>query len=415
MRTHRVDWYHHLPQYVKEILETLHTAGHEAYVVGGAVRDLWLGLQPKDFDVVSGATPDEVEKLFTRTEGVGRQFGIMIVITDAGPVEVARFRADAEYKDGRHPTGVVFSSPEEDAKRRDFTINGLFYDPKKGEVIDYVEGIQDLEAKLIRCVGDPEVRFQEDSLRMLRAVRFHSQLAARGFSLDSELVQSVQKLAPRLALVSRERVTQEIEKIFLSPQPSVGLFDLVLCALWQQVFRCPLPNAAVHSNFDVLGETYLLFSSRPAALPLFVSAAERWLSGWPADSFVLTKDAKAAMKAVPSLCEKLLRYTSLFRAEKKLLLSEEFIFEALTILEVEGDEEVQAMIDEAEANRKTWADAKTLNPPPLVNGQDLISLGIKPGPEMKVHLDAVRAAQLGEEINTKAEALALVKKKLGLP
>ncbi len=412
MRTHRVDWYHLLPQYVKEILSTLQAAGHEAYVVGGSVRDLWLGLQPKDYDLVSSATPDEVEKLFPRTEGVGRQFGIMIVITQDGPVEVARFRADAEYKDGRHPTEVVFSSPEEDAKRRDFTINGLFYDPRKGEVIDYVLGIEDLEAKLIRCVGDPELRFQEDSLRMLRAVRFHAQLSSRGFTLDPELVLSIQKLASRLSLVSRERITQETEKIFLSPQPSVGLFDLVLTGQWPAVFQCQPPNASVHSNFDVLGEAFLLLSSRPAKLPLFVAAAARWVPSWKHEAFILTKECKEALRQVPSLCEKLLRYSSLFRAEKKMLLSEEFIFEAMTVLEVEGDEATQGMIDEAEANRKTWSESKLLNPPPLLNGQDLIVLGMKPGPELKKQLEMVRLAQLNEEINTRTEAVTLVKKKM---
>ena len=163
MRTFGVDWYHHLPPHVKGILGTLHGAGHEAYLVGGAVRDLWLGLGPKDFDLASSATPEEVEQLFTRTESVGRQFGIMIVIAEEGAVEVARFRADAEYKDGRHPEAITFSSPEEDAKRRDFTLNALFYDGAKKQVIDYVGGVEDIEARLIRCVGDPRKRFNVSS------------------------------------------------------------------------------------------------------------------------------------------------------------------------------------------------------------------------------------------------------------
>src|SRR5262249_37279292 len=148
---------------------------------------------------------------------------------------------DAEYKDGRHPTGVVFSSPEEDAKRRDFTINALFCDPVKGELIDWVGGVEDLQGKRIRCVGDAGQRFEEDSLRMLRAARFHSQLAERGFELDGELGAAIRKHASRLSLVSRERVTQEVGKILLSPRPSVGLFDLVLLGLWQPVFGCAPP------------------------------------------------------------------------------------------------------------------------------------------------------------------------------
>ena len=412
MRTHRVDWYHHLPAHVKGILTTLQKAGHEAYLVGGSVRDLWLGLPPKDFDLVSGATPDEVEKLFPRTEGVGRQFGIMIVVTEEGPVEVARFRADAEYKDGRHPTGVTFSSPEEDAKRRDFTINGLFYDAERGEVIDYVGGISDLESKIIRCVGDSATRFHEDSLRMLRAVRFHAQLAAKGFELDPELVGAIQKLSSRLSLVSRERVTQELEKIFLSPQPGIGTFDLVLTGLWEPTFRAPPPNAAVHANFDVLGETFLMLSSRPPGLSLFVAAAQRWVPGWNAAAFVLTREAKAALEQVPKLCDQLKTYDKLFRAQKKMLLSEELIFEALAILDVEADETVQDLLDLALENRATWAESKLLHPAHLLNGGDLIAIGYKPGPAIKAALEKVRIAQLNEELNTKEEALELAKKLL---
>src|SRR6218665_1336476 len=155
MRSYDVEWYHHLPSHVKEILDRLQGAGRKAFVVGGAVRDLWLGRKPKDFDIVSEATPEEIEKLFPKTLDVGRAFGIMIVVTGDGPVEVARFRADGAYTDGRHPDEIRFSDPDEDAQRRDFTINGLFYDHATGKVLDYVGGVEDLKAKRIRAVGDP--------------------------------------------------------------------------------------------------------------------------------------------------------------------------------------------------------------------------------------------------------------------
>ncbi len=410
MRTHSVDWYHHLPAHVKEILATLQGAGFEAYIAGGAVRDLWMGLKPKDFDLASSATPEEVEKLFPRTEGVGKQFGIMIVITEGGPVEVARFRADAEYKDGRHPTGVVFSSPEEDAKRRDFTINGLFYHPAKGEVLDYVGGVEDLEAKLIRCVGDPALRFEEDSLRMLRAVRFHAQLP--GFYLDAELVQAVRKHSPRLNLVSRERITQEMLKVFLSPRPSVGIFDLVLMNLWAPVFGCPEPNASVHANFDVLGEIYTGLTNRPAESPLFLAGAARWFNGWKAEeSFVLTREAKATLKAVPGFLESLRRYFSLERARKKILLAEPHAAEAVAILRVDGDEDLLNLLDEAWADRERWEQSGLLNPAPLLTGADLLAAGHQPGPQIKTLLEKARLAQLNEEITTKEEALAKMRTK----
>jgi tRNA nucleotidyltransferase/poly(A) polymerase len=353
-----------------------------------------------------------VEKLFPRTEGVGRQFGIMIVVTAGGPVEVARFRADAEYKDGRHPTGVVFSSPEEDAKRRDFTINALFCDPVKGEVADYVGGVDDLEARRIRCVGDPELRFEEDSLRMLRAARFHSQLSPKGFELDPSLASAVRARASRLSLVSRERVTQEVGKIFLSPQPSVGLFDLVLLGLWEPVFGTPPPPAPIHAQFDALGEAFTRLANRAAPLSLFVAAGARWFPGWSAeDSFVLTREAKASLKEVPPLCERLARYASLDKAAKKELLASPHAFEAIAILRVSAEDELLNLLDEAEEDRARWEERGRLDPPPLLTGRDLQAAGFAAGPGMKALLAEARRAQLNEEVGTKEDALALLKKK----
>lgn len=413
MRVHGVDWYHHLPAHVKGILETLRKAGHEAYLVGGCVRDLWLGLAPKDFDLASGATPDEVEKLFPRTEGVGRAFGVMLVVTENGPVEVARFRADAEYEDGRRPTGVAFSSPEEDAKRRDFTINALFYDPAKGEVIDYVGGINDLERKRIRCVGDPELRFQEDSLRMLRAARFHAQLAPAGFLLDEALVRAVQGAAPRLSLVSRERVTQELEKILRSEDPGTGLLDLVILGLWEPVFGTPPPPASLYADFGVLGEAFRSLAGAAPGPALFFAAAAAWIPGLRGEErFVLPRECKAALRKVPTLQERLRGYGPLDRAGKKRLLAEPYVLEAIAILRVRGDEALLDLLDEALADRERWTVAGSLNPPPLVSGDDLLALGLKPGPRIKEVLDAVRAAQLGEELDGREEALALARRML---
>jgi tRNA nucleotidyltransferase/poly(A) polymerase len=391
---------------VKGILGTLQGAGFEAYLVGGAVRDLWLGITPKDFDLASGATPEEVERLFPRTEGVGRQFGIMVVVTEGGPVELARFRADAEYKNGRHPEGVVFSSPEEDAKRRDFTINGLFYDTRKGEILDYVGGLDDLERRRIRCVGSAELRFEEDALRMLRAVRFHAQLAPSGFTLDPSLLGSIRKQARRLELVSRERITQELEKIFLSQGPSVGTFDLVLCGLWEEVFGTAPPNAAVHANFDALGDYFITIAARRPELPLFLAALAQWLPGWnPEKSFVLSKESKAVLKAVPRLAGKLESYSSLPRAGKKLLLVAPFALEAIAILHVNGEESLRDLLEEALADRERWLKAGLLDPPPLLTGADLVALGHKPGPRFKALLEEIRLAQLNEEIDTREAAL----------
>src|SRR3989338_7851594 len=158
------------------IVRTLKKAGHEDYFVGGCGRDLVMRRDPKDYDVATSARPEEVAKLFRRTIPVGAQFGVQIVMIGKTAYEVATFRTDQEYKDGRHPEGVIFSSPKEDALRRDFTVNGLFYDPLKKKVIDYVGGREDLKKRLIRAIGDPDSRFAEDRLRMLRAVRFAATL-----------------------------------------------------------------------------------------------------------------------------------------------------------------------------------------------------------------------------------------------
>src|SRR3569623_3460811 len=154
------------------IVQTLVNAGHEAVFAGGCVRDMLRGGEPKDYDVATSARPEQVRKIFPNSHAVGAHFGVIIVVMDGQPFEVATFRRDGDYSDGRHPDAVEFTSAEEDAKRRDFTVNGLFYNPLKDEVIDHVGGRADLEKKILRAIGDPRQRFQEDHLRLLRAIRF---------------------------------------------------------------------------------------------------------------------------------------------------------------------------------------------------------------------------------------------------
>ena len=194
------------------IIRALREHGHQAYLVGGCVRDLLLGREPADYDVATSAMPDEVMHIFPETYAVGAQFGVVLV-PDAGghTIEVATFRSDIGYCDGRHPDEVRFTQdPREDVQRRDFTINGLLLDPISNEVLDYVGGQDDLKAKLIRAIGDPALRFAEDKLRMLRAVRF----AARfGYEIEPSTFAAIQKLAPLIHQVSRERVSDELTKM----------------------------------------------------------------------------------------------------------------------------------------------------------------------------------------------------------
>lgn len=200
------------------IVRRLVAAGHRALLAGGCVRDMLMGREAKDFDIATSATPEQVEALFEHTHALGKAFGVIQVLIDGAPFEVASFRSDLAYIDGRRPTGVAFSTPEEDAQRRDFTINGLFYDPLEHRVIDYVEGQVDLARRVIRAIGDPRRRFAEDYLRMLRAARFASALA---FDIDPATAAAVRELAPSIVNISAERIQVELTRL-LTESPKAG-------------------------------------------------------------------------------------------------------------------------------------------------------------------------------------------------
>ena len=196
------------------IVQRLQMAGFAAFWVGGCVRDFLLGRAPQDYDIATDARPEQIEKLFKRTIAVGRKFGVMIVVEDKHQFQVATFRAEADYKDGRRPEKVIFSNAEADAQRRDFTVNGLFYDPIAEKLHDWVGGEKDLRAKIIRTIGLPDERFAEDHLRLLRAVRFAAQL---GFEIEPQTFAAIKSLAPKIKLISAERVRDELIKLFSPP------------------------------------------------------------------------------------------------------------------------------------------------------------------------------------------------------
>lgn len=407
MQTFGVNWYHRVPLHVKGIIERLNGLGRRTYVVGGAVRDLWLGLDPKDFDLVSEASVEEVEGAFAKTTGVGRQFGIMVVVTEKGPVEVARFRADGNYTDSRHPSEITFTDPDEDARRRDFTLNALFYDPAAELVIDYVGGVADLEARTIRCVGDPAQRFGEDALRMLRAVRLRSQLANRNFHFAEGLVESIRPLAGRLAKVSRERVTQEMEKSLTSLVPSLALKDLQNTGLWEPVLLAPLP-----AGFDPNGLERAVAAHRKAFGPregssLPLAFLEAKVPGFLAEkALLISKSQKAALRHARALRDLLPAFDAAGLASKKrILLHPEFEL-GWAVYHHESQEDLPAL-------KKEWEQAGRLNPPALLNGEDLIAEGVAPGKEIRALLEALREEQLGEKIRDKNEALAWLRARRG--
>src|SRR5881409_2162571 len=198
----------------RKVAARLRDQGHIAYFAGGCVRDMVRGLIPKDYDIATDARPEGVQTLFPRTFAVGAHFGVIIVLENGFQFEVATFRSDDAYIDGRHPSAVHFSSPEEDAQRRDFTINGMFYDPVAEKVIDFVGGCADIDAKLVRAIGDPAQRFTEDRLRMLRAVRLATML---DYKIDKQTWDALLANAGSIDEISAERIRDELMRIFLSP------------------------------------------------------------------------------------------------------------------------------------------------------------------------------------------------------
>lgn len=218
---------------VQIIYNKLSSQGYKIFLAGGCVRDALLGVLASDIDIASDATPDQIEHLFEKTINVGKIFGVMRVLVEGQDIEVATFRNDGKYVDGRHPKNITFSSAEEDAKRRDFTINALFFDLKTEQVLDYIEGQKDLDAGLIKTVGQASERFQEDHLRLLRGARFAAQL---GFSVEAETLKAMTDLKALVNDVSGERLRDEIGKLMKSKAPSVGLFIMSQTGLMQQLF-----------------------------------------------------------------------------------------------------------------------------------------------------------------------------------
>lgn len=255
----------------REIVRVLRSAGFAAYWAGGCVRDRLMGRPAKDIDIATGARPDQVQALFPKTLEIGKAFGVIQVLQDGLAFEVATFRHDLPYRDGRHPEGVTFSSAEEDAKRRDFTINGLFYDPIEDRVLDFVRGREDLERRVIRAIGEPEARFREDHLRLLRAARFSSVLE---FDIEPATADAVRRLAPLLADVSAERIQQELTRLFVeSPRAGQGLARLhdlgLLAVVLPEVERMigQEQPPAFHPEGDVFTHTVIMLDAMKDATP----------------------------------------------------------------------------------------------------------------------------------------------------
>jgi tRNA nucleotidyltransferase/poly(A) polymerase len=377
------------------IVALLRERGHVAYLAGGCVRDEVLGIQPQDYDVATDARPDTIRALFRRTSEVGAHFGVVLVRDGPAVVEVATFRSDGPYHDRRRPAQVRFSTPEADARRRDFTINALFLDPfaqGPSRVIDFVGGLGDIQARVIRAVGDPDQRFQEDDLRTLRAVRFAARL---GFSIEPATAQAIRRHAGELRGVSRERIGDEIRRMLEHPSRSRAVELLQSLGLDAPVLGEPpsttpprrIAGIPAHAPYPQALAAWMLDRGFPLGQSDLIPAVARWRV-----SLCLSNHDRDALLSILEIVRKLIGDwdTASVSHQKRVAASAWFqaAVEIIGTVEPERAAGVMRRRDELAA----WAGG--LSPEPILTGDDLLAAGMEPGPAFKRILDLVYDAQL---------------------
>jgi len=404
--------------FARFVVDRLRDAGHEALWAGGCVRDEILGRTPADYDVATSALPDEVRQLFGRwrTLAVGAAFGVITVIgpRGSGQVEVTTFRTDSDYTDGRHPAGVTFSTAQEDAKRRDFTINGLFLDPRSGDVHDYVGGRADLAAGIVRAIGVPAMRFGEDHLRILRAVRF---AAGFGFALEAETRAAIERLGERVALVSPERIAAELRTMLTRPGRGRALDLLAETALAAVVFpelapsRHPgvLPDAwRTHARVvDALDEPSLA-----AGLAVIAEGATDAVAGIVERLRLSNREGASAIWLRRALDGCLPRDVGDSLASRPWSEVQPWLAhrDAPLLADVLRARAAVHSSDGALSREAAWVGAQLgrprplLDPPPLLTGEDLLRAGVSPGPLLGALLGRIRVLQLDGILETSDDA-----------
>lgn len=433
------------PQDLAErICAKLRESGHQAYLVGGCVRDLLLKREPADFDVATDARPERVQQLFPDSLAVGAQFGVIIVVEDSVQVEVATFRSDIGYADGRHPLRVEYSgTPEEDVRRRDFTINGMMMDPRDGRVLDFVGGQQDLQAGVIRAIGEPAKRFGEDKLRMVRAVRFSARFA---YEIETATHRAIVKLAPDVLQVSQERLRDELTKL-LTEGAARRAFELLnetelLRQLLPEISR--MKGVAQPPQFHPEGDVWVHTLLMLECLPAGVSPTLAWgvllhdvgkpptfkAPSGPNDRIRFDEHVEIGTRMAEEICRRFrfsnddteqiaalvanhLRFKDAPRMKQSTLkrfvrlprFEEHLELHRLDCLSshrnLENYEFVRRFIAETPA--------EAVRPERLLTGDDLKAMGFKPGPVFRQILQVVEDAQLDGKIGDKESALALVK------
>ena len=396
--------------FATQVVRQLRDAGHQALWAGGCVRDKLLRRTPKDYDVATSARPEQVRELFghKRTLAIGAAFGVISILGGKGrdPIEVATFRSDGAYIDGRHPTEVTFTTAEEDAQRRDFTINGLFYDPLDEKLIDYVGGEQDLQKGVLRAIGDPLARFAEDKLRMLRAVRFATTF---GFDIDKATLAAIQTMAAEVEVVSAERIGAELRKVLQHPNRSRGMLLLHETGLMNSLlpWLTEMADLIDLAWLDLLDQLDAIESD---SLPVTFAAM---FTG--SDDLQFVRDQGRRFRFTNKEIDRMA-----WLVEKLAVIGEAASVawpRLQRVLVHEGADELltlaTAMLGADHAGvqicreRLTWPTEK-LNPQPLLSGDDLVAHGLRPGKYFGELLDNVRDAQLEEKINDRQQAIELV-------
>src|ERR1700716_3252656 len=423
-----------------QICPTLRRSGHQAYLVGGCVRDVLLGKNPSDYDISTDARPERVQELFPRSVAVGAKFGVILVVENGDEVEVATFRSDIGYTDGRHPDHVVYAdSPQDDVRRRDFTINGLLMDPRTREVLDFVDGRADLRAGVVRAIGDPHVRFAEDKLRMMRAVRF----AARfNFRIDPGTLAAAKLLAPQVTQVSPERIREELTKLLTEGAARRGFELLDETGLLQVVLPDIVRMKGVeqppqyHPEGDVWIHTRMMLEKlQPNCSPTLAWGVLLHDVGKPATFSPATGPgtrirfdghAEVGTRMAERICREFrfsnedteqieslvanhlrfkdvheMRQATLKRFVRLPKFEEHLELHRLDCLASHGSLEAYDFVQQFLAKTPP----EQVRPPRLVTGDDLKVMGIPPGPRFKEILLAVEEAQLDGRFSDRASAL----------
>jgi len=421
------------------VVKTLQKHGFQAYFAGGCVRDRLMKRPPKDYDVATDARPNQVMKLFPKTLAIGKAFGVVVVIIQKQQVEVTTFRTESGYSDGRHPDHVKYASRDEDVARRDFTINGLLYDPIKDELVDLVSGQVDIKKKIVRTIGDARQRFKEDKLRMMRAIRFACEL---DFTIDPKTKKAIAKSARQIKKISVERIREELRRILICDRPDQGIKLLEQTGLLKRILPEVRKMKGVNQpkQFHPEGDVYVhtVAVMKHLRQPSFELALATLLHdvGKPG-TFMITdrirfhEHERLGSEMAERICQRL----KLANSQTETIcwiISKHLVFKDIDKMRVSTlkrlfshkDYPLLAELHRADrlgsdmdlkpyhlaARIYKKLSKEELKPKPLINGYDLIKLGFKPGPIFSKILKHVEEAQLEQEVTNKDEALKLVQK-----